>query len=146
MDVPHAKRSKVASNRHSRDDELAQDWFVPAHRLVMPWCSQPIATMGASLSCFLALLTAVNRKAAQPYFVMGSRCCFLLALEIAYADPPCPTMRLPLSSTSTVHDPGVRFQNAAMIKLQHTTGKRATAARPGYLTPARGSRHRCLRI
>ena len=90
MDVPHAKRSKVASNRHSRDDELAEDWFVPAHRLVMPWCSQPIATMGASLSYFLARLTAVNRKAAQPYFVMGSHYCVTRdVLLVGRAEPDC---------------------------------------------------------
>jgi len=42
--------------------------------------------------------------------------------------------------------PGRPFHKAAMTKLQHTTGKRATAARPGYLAAARGGRRRWLRI
>ena len=124
-------------------DELSKLGIVRAHRLAMQWCSRRLAATRACLARFIAWVAAARISLARPRKGAMSTADVELQMDgpsrlpsISSEGPGLPDYHKKILDTHLlldVRDPRVRFQNAvrAVIKLQRTTGKRATPARPG---------------
>lgn len=129
-------------------DELAELGIVRAHRFAMQWCSRRLTATRTSFTRLIA------RMADTPVFKVRAQKTAMTTDNDNEAQVGGTSTRLPSHSHASqagagpsesrrhkhdtqlqldVRDPRVRFQNAvrAVIKLQRTTGKRATPVRPG---------------